>query len=321
MDRGLFWKKNSTTISRYIIVVVLFALISVLKPGFASGSHIKVLLTEAAIIGVAAIGQTLVIITGGIDMSIPWIFNAAAMAAFAFSNTKTGASLMAALLAILVAGFLLGLFNGVCVAYLGIPSIVMTLGLNTILQGAVTGLTSGSIVGFAPDILKFLSTGTVFGISAAFLFWIVLMVLVMLLLRKTKYGRALYALGNNRTVAKFSGIHVKRTEAIAYGISGMSAAMAGLLLLGKTGSAYLGMGNEFQFESIAAVALGGVAMSGGSGSYLGTVAGAMTIAVLLSILTALNLSQAMQQILYGVILFVAVLVATIQNTKGKSSKL
>ena len=83
----------------------------------------------------------------------------------------------------------------------------------------------------------------------------------------------------------------------------------------------MGMGNEFQFESIAAVALGGVAMSGGSGSYLGTVAGAMTIAVLLSLLTALNLSQAMQQILYGIILFIAVLAATIQNAKNKSSKL
>jgi ribose transport system permease protein len=270
---------------------------------------------------VAAIGQTLVIITGGIDMSIPWIFNAAAMAAFAFSNTQTGAGYIAALIGILVVGFLLGMINGVCVSYLGIPSIVMTLGMNTILQGAVTGLTSGSIVGAAPNILKFLSTGTFCGISAAFIFWLVLAVIVLLLLRKTGYGRALYALGNNRTVAKFSGIHVKRVEAIAYGISGMSAAMAGLLLLGKTSSAYLGMGNPFQFESIAAVALGGVAMSGGSGSYLGTIAGAMTIAVLLSVLTALNLSQAMQQILYGIILFVAVLVATIQNSRNKSSKL
>lgn len=317
----MFWKKNSTTLSRYLIVAVLFLLISILKPGFASGSHIKALLTEATIIGVAAIGQTLVIITGGIDMSIPWVFNAAAMAAFAFSNTHSGASFGAVLIGILLAGFLLGLVNGLCVSYLGIPSIVMTLGMNTILQGVVTGLTSGSIVGFAPNVLKVLATGTVCGISAAFLFWAVLAVIVLLLLRKTGYGRSLYALGNNRVVAKFSGIHVKRIEAIAYGISGMSAAMAGLLLLGKTSSAYLGMGNEFQFESIAAVALGGVAMSGGSGSYLGTVAGAMTIAVLLSVLTALNLSQAMQQILYGIILFVAVLAATIQNAKNKSSKL
>ncbi len=82
MDKSLFWRKNGTTISRYAVVLVLFVLISILRPGFAEASHIKVLLTEAAIIGVAAIGQTLVIITGGIDMSIPWIFNAAAMARF-----------------------------------------------------------------------------------------------------------------------------------------------------------------------------------------------------------------------------------------------
>lgn len=321
MDKALFWKKNSTIISRYLIVAVLFILISVLRPGFASGSHIRVLLVEAAIIGCAAIGQTLVIITGGIDMSVPWIFNAAAMAAFTFSNTYSSAGIIAVLIGILLAGFLLGLVNGICVTYLGIPSIVMTLGMNTILQGVVTGLTSGSIVGNAPEVLKFLATGTFCGVSVAFLFWIVLIILTLLLLRKTGYGRALYALGNNRVVANFSGIRVKRTEAIAYGISGMSAAMAGLMLLGRTSSAYLGMGNEFQFESIAAVALGGVAMSGGSGSYLGTVAGALTIAVLLSVLTALNLSQAMQQVLYGIVLFVAVLAATLQNAKNKSSKL
>ena len=321
MDKTLFWKKNSTIISRYLIVVILFILISVLRPGFASGTHIRVLLAEAAIIGCAAIGQTLVIITGGIDMSVPWIFNAAAMAAFTFSNIYSGAGLIVALIGIILAGFLLGLLNGVGVTCLGIPSIVMTLGMNTILQGVVTGLTSGSIVGYAPEILNFLATGTVGGISVALLFWLMLIAVTMLLLRKTSYGRALYALGNNRVVANFSGIRVKKTEAIAYGISGMSAAMAGLMLLGRTGSAYLGMGNEFQFESIAAVALGGVSMSGGSGSYLGTVTGALTIAVLLSILTALNLSQAMQQVLYGIVLFVAVLAATLQNARNKSSKL
>lgn len=321
MDKSLFWRKNGTTISRYAVVLVLFVLISILRPGFAEASHIKVLLTEAAIIGVAAIGQTLVIITGGIDMSIPWIFNAAAMAAFSLSKTYSEAVFPLVLLAILLCGFLIGMVNGVCVAYLGIPSIVMTLGLNTVMQGAVTGLTSGSVSGKAPAVVKILATGTLGGISVAFLFWMLLTVITLLLLRKTKYGRSLYTLGNSRNVAKFSGIRVKRVEALAYGVSGLTAALAGLLLLGKTGSAYLGMGNEFQFESIAAVALGGVAMSGGSGSYLGTVAGAMTIAVLLSLLTALNLSQAMQQILYGIILFIAVLAATIQNAKNRSSKL
>ena len=146
-------------------------------------------------------------------------------------------------------------------------------------------------------------------------------VLVMLILRKTKYGRSLYALGNSRGVVFFSGIQRKRVEALAYGISGLFAAMAGMLMVGKTGSAYLGMGNPFQFQTIAAVALGGVAMSGGSGSYMGTVAGSMTIAVLLAVLTALNLSPALQQIFYGLILFVAILAATIQNNRKMSSKL
>ena len=320
MNFKLFMEKNGTIISRYIIVVILFAVISVLRPGFASGSHVKVLLLEASIIGLAAVGQTFVILTGGIDMSVPWIFTAGAMAAYVSGRLENANSVLVILL-ILLGGFLLGMINGTAVAYLGVPSIVMTIGLNTILQGGVTGLTSGAVNGVAPGIMYTLATGSVFNISYGFILWMVMTVLVMLILRKTKYGRSLYALGNSRGVVFFSGIQRKRVEALAYGISGLFAAMAGMLMVGKTGSAYLGMGNPFQFQTIAAVALGGVAMSGGSGSYMGTVAGSMTIAVLLAVLTALNLSPELQQIFYGLILFVAILAATIQNNRKMSSKL
>ena len=315
----LFMEKNGTTISRYFIVVLLFVMISILRPGFASGSHVKVLLLEASIIGIAAIGQTFVILTGGIDMSVPWLFTAGAMAAYISGRTEM-ASIVVILL-ILLGGFALGMINGTAVAYLGVPAIVMTIGLNTILQGSVTGLTSGAVNGVAPDIIYTLATGSVANIPYGFILWIGLTVIVMLVLRKTKYGRSLYALGNSRGVVFFSGIQRKRVEALAYGVSGMCAALAGMLMVGKTGSAYLGMGNPFQFQSIAAVALGGVSMAGGSGSYMGTVAGSMTIAVLLAVLTALNLSPALQQIFYGLILFVAILAATIQNNRKMSSKL
>ncbi len=317
--KNSFLQKNGTIFSRYIIVVVLFTIISILRPGFAAGTHVKVLLLEAAIIGIAAIGQTFVILTGGIDMSVPWIFTAGAMGAYV--SGRGDYSSVVVVLAVLLGGFLLGMLNGTAVAYLGVPAIVMTIGLNTILQGTVTGLTSGAVNGVAPDIIYTLATGTVGNIPYGFILWIVLIVVVLLVLRKTRYGRALYALGNSRSVVYFSGIKVKRIEAIAYGISGLSAALAGMLMVGKTGSAYLGMGNPFQFESIAAVALGGVSMAGGSGSYLGTVAGSMTIAVLLAVLTALNLSPALQQIFYGLVLFLAILAATIQNNKKVSSKL
>ncbi len=317
--KNSFLQKNGTIFSRYIIVVVLFTIISILRPGFAAGTHVKVLLLEAAIIGIAAIGQTFVILTGGIDMSVPWIFTAGAMGAYV--SGRGDYSSVVVVLAVLLGGFLLGMLNGTAVAYLGVPAIVMTIGLNTILQGTVTGLTSGAVNGVAPDIIYTLATGTVGNIPYGFILWIVLIVVVLLVLRKTRYGRALYALGNSRSVVYFSGIKVKRIESLAYGVSGLFAALAGMLMVGKTGSAYLGMGNPFQFESIAAVALGGVSMAGGSGSYLGTVAGSMTIAVLLAVLTALNLSPALQQIFYGLVLFLAILAATIQNNKKVSSKL
>ena len=320
MIKTLFWQKNSTTISRYIIVLALFIVISILRPGFASGSHVKTLLIEASIIGVAAIGQTFVIITGGIDMSVPWTLNAAAMMTVALTDSA-GNNLPLVIVLVCLMGIGVGLANGTAVAYLRVPSIVMTLGVNTAMSGVVIGLTGGAVAGSTPDFIRELANSKIFGVSSAFIFWIALTVIVILVLRKTKYGRSLYALGNSRTVALFSGIKVKKVEMMAYVISGLTAAVAGLLLLGKTGSTYLGMGNDYQFETIAAVALGGVAMSGGSGSYLGTVAGSLTIAVLLSLLMALNISQAMQQILYGIVLFVAIVLASIQNERQRRTKM
>ena len=130
-----------------------------------------------------------------------------------------------------------------------------------------------------------------------------------------KYGRKLFAIGNNATVAKYSGIRVDNTIILSYAISGMTAGIAGALLAGKVGSCYLAMGDTYQFQSIAAVAIGGTSMLGGKGNYLGTVAGSLTITILLGILVALNLPFGVQTIAYGLIVLISVIVSVVSSNK------
>ena len=215
----------------------------------------------------------------------------------------------------LVVTFGLGALNGFCISCLRVPAIVMTLGMNIILQGALVALTQGSPGQSAPPLLLTLGQKNLFGIPYLVIIWIVMTVVVMLALFKMKYGRKLFAIGNNATVAKYSGIRVDNTIILSYAISGMTAGIAGALLAGKVGSCYLAMGDTYQFQSIAAVAIGGTSMLGGKGNYLGTVAGSLTITILLGILVALNLPFGVQTMAYGLIVLISVIVSVVSSNK------
>lgn len=307
-------KKN--LIFSYLVALLLFVAISIYKPGFASVNHIRVLAQEASIIGIVAIGQTLVIITGGIDLSVAWMISISAIMV-----TKLGGGTNEAMVwsvpAILLMTTFFGLVNGVCIAWLRMPPIVMTLGMNIILQGGLVAVTQGAPGSYASDFLVVLGQKSFFGIPWLVWIWTVLAVIVMLLLFKMKYGRELFAIGNNSVVAQYSGINVRAITMWSYGISGLTAGLAGILLAGKVGSSYLGMGDALQFQSIAAVAIGGTSMMGGSGNYLGSVAGAFTITILLGILAALNLPYGVQKMAYGLIVLISVLMAARKSVKLK----
>ncbi|MCB6202011.1 ABC transporter permease [Extibacter muris] len=301
-------QRHQTLIISYLIAVVLFAAISVYKPGFASIDHIRVLCSEAAIIGIVAIGQTFVIITGGIDLSVAWMVG---IAAIMVTNT-TGSldeNLIWAVPLILILTTLFGVVNGFCIAYLNMPPIVMTLGMNTVLQGGLVAVTQGAPGGAAPALIKKMGQGSLGGMPYLILIWIILAAAVTLLLFKMRYGRELFAVGNNATVAAYSGISVRKVTLAAYAVSGLTAGIAGMLLAGKVGQSYLGIGDNFQFQSIAAVAIGGTSLMGGNGNYLGTVAGAFTITIILAILAALNLPFGVQKMAYGIVVLISVLMS------------
>jgi ribose transport system permease protein len=295
----------------WLAVAVLFALVSLYSPGFANPANVGTLIIGASFIGIVAIGQTMVIVGGGIDLSVPWTFTGAGMFVTSLSRSDDTALLWAVPLCLALGAFV-GATNGVGIARLGIPPIVMTLSMNVVLQGVLLVVTRGFPPPPAAPALQWIGSGRI-GVVPVMLFaWIALGALALVVERMTAFGRHLYAMGSDRTVATLSGVPVARTTIIAYAMSGTTAALAGILFAGNAKQSYLGMGDPFLFTSIAAVAIGGASILGGTGSYLGTIAGALLLTVLTGLLPILRLDQGALRVVYGVVILAAVALAAPQ---------
>jgi ribose transport system permease protein len=293
----------------YLGMVALLLLTSLFSPGFLSPGHLRSIAVLAAFVGIVGIGQTFVIIGGGIDLSVPWVLNCAAVLVTLLSKGQD-APLVWVIPLLLAAGAFIGAVNGLGITLFGIPPIIMTLAVNVILQGSILVYTGGAPPGMAPAFIQFLAVGRLFTVPVVLFVWAVLALVAAGLLSKTAFGRHLYALGTSAGVSEFSGVPTLRTTIVAYTISGFTAALAGILLTGYSGQAYLGMGDPYLFTSIAAVAIGGASILGGSGHYVGTIAGAFVLTILTGLLPALNLSNGALLIVYGLVILVTVSLAS-----------
>ncbi len=302
-------QRHRAILLAYLGMIVLLLLTSLVSPGFLAAAHLRSTAVLAAFIGIVALGQTFVIIGGGIDLSVPWVLNAAAVLVTMIARGQNEPLLWAVPL-ILAAGALVGTVNGLGIAVFGVPPIIMTLAVNVILQGGILVYTGGAPTASAPPAIQFLAVGRIGPLPVVLGIWIVLAVAASILLSKTAFGRYLYAVGTSRTVAEFSGVPTLRTTVLAFTLSGFSAALAGILLTGYSAQAYLGMGDPYLFTSIAAVAIGGASILGGSGHYIGTVAGALVLTILTGLLPALNLSNGALLIVYGAVILVTVSLAS-----------
>lgn len=289
----------------YGLIAVMLLVTGVRHPGFVDPGNLRQQLVLASFLAVAAAGETLVILTGGIDLSIAWNLNFAAILMTQIANgVETAGRLTQAIGAALLAATAVGLVNGLGVAYLRIPSLVMTLGMNAVLLGLTLVYTNGTPQGTAPAIIQDLATGRIAGVPWALLLWLVLSIAVIFALRRTVFGRRLYAIGNNPRAAYLSGVPTRRVLVAAYTACGLLAGITGLLLTGYSNQSYLRMGDGYVLPAIAAVVIGGTSILGGSGGYGGTIAGAITITLLQNILSVEGIRQAGQQILYGIIILV-----------------
>ena len=215
---------------------------------------------------------------------------------------------------VLLAGALMGAINGFGIGYVGIAPVIMTMASNIIYQGLLVGFTGGTPGGSIPQVIKDLAVGDIGGISTLFLLWMLVSAAAWLLLVKTPYGRKLYGVGTSEQVSLFSGVSVKKIKLSAYAFCGTMAALAGMLYSGKLSQLYLGMGDTYQMASVSAVAIGGISLVGGSGRYIGAIAGRFVIIILDGLLAAMSLSQGVQKIIYGIVLFLAVLISSRKKT-------
>jgi len=285
-------------------ILVLLAIGEALSPGFARGDQVVRLLTVSAILGMVAAGQALVVIGGreGIDLSVGALISLGAVLA---GNVMSGSD-AGILPAIVVAGavtFAIGLVNGLGVTLLRIPPLVMTLGMTGVVQGVILAVTRGSLQGGAAPIMnRLISAPLVFGMSGVVFLWLLVAAGLWLLLERTAYGKQLYAIGVNRTAARLSGVRVNVVVVATYALSGTLAALGGFMLLGFTQNVFLNLGNPYTLPSVAAVVVGGTLLAGGVGSYFGTMAGALVLTLIASLLNAQQLPEYARQIVYGGVL-------------------
>ncbi|MBR8653026.1 ABC transporter permease, partial [Achromobacter sp. Marseille-Q0513] len=264
------------------------------------------LIVLSSFLAILALGQGAVILTGGLDLSLPWTIGLSGIL-FAGMTQGMDAAMPGALAAVLLVGCLIGLVNGLAVAALGLSPIVATLAVNGILQGLALLYSGGTPAGFAPPLLRGFMTGQVMGVTPVVPAMALFAVLAVLLLSHTAFGRRVYAGGNSVRAARLAGVPVGRTLIGAYVLSGLCAALAGILLTGFSGQASLGMGDDYLLPSIAAVVVGGGLITGGRGHYLGMLAGVLLLTALQTLLAGSNLPYATRAILYGLVVLGAVI--------------
>jgi len=283
-------------------IVLLLVLGSFYSSNFLSPQYLLQQLKVGAFLGIIATGMMLVILLGQIDLSVPWTVTLGAMMASAAAAHGAVGEAMAIPVGI-ACGLLIGLVNGVGVAYLRIPSMIITLAVNAVAQGLMVAYTGGFAPGdSASAAMRYLAAGTILGVPNAAIMWLVTGVLAVFLLNRTTFGRAIYGIGNKETAAYLSGVPTQRVVMIAFALSGGLAAFGGVLLAGYAGKAAQSMGDAYLLPSIAAVVLGGTSILGGRGSYLGTIAGVILITLLQSILSVMQIAEFGRQIIYGVII-------------------
>jgi len=287
-------------------VLVVIATQLVIGQALLSWNYYNSLIVISSFLLILALGQGTVILTGGLDLSVPWTI---ALTGILFAGFLSGrdAPLLWAFPLVLAIGCLIGAVNGFGITMLGISPIVMTLAMNGILQGAALLYSQGTPAGFSSPFLRWMMTDKTGWFTPIVPLVILFVILAAILLTRTAFGRRVYGIGNGERVAALSGISVERTIISVYMLSGFCAALVGCLLTGFSGQASLGMGDEYLLPSIAVVVVGGTLITGGRGDYIGMVGGVLLLTALQTLLAGTTLPYASRAIIFGLVVLGAVL--------------
>jgi ribose transport system permease protein len=285
-----------------VILVLLLVASEIASPGYLSDQRVGSILRFAAPLAFLAAGQTLVMLTAGIDLSVAATATAAAYIMAGQASRGTGTALAIAVLV----GLVIGLVNGIGVGIFRVEPLIMTLGMAGIVSGLLTVSAQSFVTGvpLVPTFVRDLASGHLIGevIPNSILLWAPVAALILLGLRYSGYGRMLYAVGDNKLACRLAGVRVWQVLLVVYVLCAILAAIGGVLYVGLTNAADLQLATPYLLPSVAAVVIGGTSIFGGVGGYAGTIMGAIILVVLDSLLTLLDASQAFKQILYGLII-------------------
>lgn len=298
-----FSLRDAGTLLGLILIVVVFAS---LTPVFLTAPNIINILQQSSINAAIALGMTLVIISGGIDLSVGP--TAALSAVIGATLMVAGVPIPLAIMASLGVGMLCGLFNGVLVAYGGLQPFIVTLGGLSLYRALALIYTGGNPVFGIPPEFRALTNGTLFGIPNPVVAVAVIAFILWVVLNKTPLGEYILAVGGNEEAARIAGVPVAKTKVATFVISGTLASIAALILVGRLGAAEPTIGNLWELDAIAAAAIGGASLMGGKGSVVGTLIGAIILGALRNGLTLMNVQAFYQLLATGIIIIVAMLI-------------
>jgi ribose transport system permease protein len=312
---ALDWLKSQYAL--YILVALL--LVATITRGsiFWGGTNITNLLLQMSIIGVVVMAELIVVLTGGIDISVG---SALGLAAVVAAGLFGGPSVLLALVVAIVIGGIVGAVNGWLVAFRGLEPFIVTLGMLALARGLVYAYGNGipinpeAAAGFAK-----LGQATFIGIPVLAIIWIAVVALIAFLLYRTVWGRRVYAIGSNINAARSSGIPVKTTLWSVYILAGLLVGLGGWIFLARFASGTSTAGNLLELEAIAAVVIGGARLAGGYGKVFGAVVGTIIFAVIANLLSLLNVSTFLQDAFRGALILVAVTLATVQFSRRKKA--
>lgn len=295
-------------------VVFLVAVLSLATDTFLSTYNLLIVVRQVSFIGIVAIGQTMVLLTGGIDLSVG---STAGLSAILSTMLMTKAGLDPFLSSALGVcfGLTMGLINGVLIAKVKVNPFIATLASGEILAGAILVITEGYPVLNLPKSFNFLGQGALCGLPMPFVILLVIAFFAVFCLGRTPFGRSIYAIGGNRVAARLAGIRVERTTMLVFAISGALAAVSGILFASRMSTGQPTIGASWVMPCITASIIGGTSLSGGEGTILGTLLGAVFMGVLANGIVLLNISSYWERVIVGIVVILAVVIDVVRNKR------
>jgi len=303
MNAGLQFLRERTIFVLILLLAAFVTGVEAVRPGTVTPLWISNIMLFAAPLAIVGCGQTLVMLTGGVDLSVASVATGAAYL-LATNASRGDAYAIGVALAL---GAAVGLVNGIGVALLRVQPLVMTLGTGLMTGGFMIVYSQNMMASqpHVPELIQTLGAGKAFGLIPVDLFlWVAVAAIALFVLHRTGFGRLLYAVGDNREACHLAGVRVWRVLLIDYLLCSLLAAITGLVLVGSTNAADLSLADGYLLPSVACVVIGGTSIFGGRGGYAGTIVGALILTVLTSLLTLLDASEPIKQIMYGAIILV-----------------